>query len=475
MVQQTEPSMEYCCPGERYAISRAVHLGRLARFYPGCRQCPHRDDIGTLSARQLAQLVETRPRGLARTLFHDEGVGGCELTPLVARDLAAAFGRYVASERNEELGRQLHCRPDLPEQGWQYNCHPNIGPNDAASVVLAGDGRPLTAEFVAAAGEGLRWSGCQVVDIGPASTACLMFAVDHFGAAGGLLVGNPGVEPGCVGLKFFAPGPRPVSAGPAMEALERAYASGGDRPSRAFGPLRRFQIQEPYLAGFAPYYHALRPLRFVLDSACDPLTECLLKLTSLVACEVLPRRTTRDALPEQVRDDGAHFAASVDGDGETCCFLDEYGRAVPPERMAVLIARHLSADNPRNAQRVPRPSRPCEEPTLTERQWRPCATVVPAVRKNASGVSAVSSPGTAETAVAHAERSVPATGSRAATFAAMRQEKVAFADSGDGRLWYSSGNLPLPDALMTISLLLVLLSRSDRPFSEVLDREAVLP
>ena len=43
-----------------------------------------------------------------------------------------------------------------------------------------------------------------------------------------------------------------------------------------------------------------------------------------------------------------------------------------------------------------------------------------------------------------------------------------------GRFWYDRDGLPLPDALMTLTLLLVLLSRSDRCFSEVLDRETAL-
>jgi phosphomannomutase len=428
VTQQTEPTAEYCCPGERYAISRAVHLGRLARYYPGCRQCTHRDDTGTLSARQVARLIETRPRGLSRPLFHDEGaggIGGGELTPAIARDLAAAFGCSLPS-----LGE-----PRALARGWpdvETAVIPGLTPEARQEVVLAGDGRPLTAECVAAAGEGLRWSGCHVIDIGPASTACLMFAVDHLGAAGGLLVGNPGIEPQCMGLKFFAPGACPMSSGGSLETLERAYEARGDRPTRTFGPLRRFQAQQPYLAGIAPYYHALRPLRFVLDSACAPLTEYLTKLTSLVACEIRPRRTTRDGLPGQVCDDAAHFAACVDGDGETCRFLDERGRSVPAERMATLVARHLQADD------IPR---------RTELPLRPELDA-------------------AETASYGR--------SRAAMYASKRENQAVFGAGSSGRFWYSAGGLPLPDALMSISLLLVILSRSDRRFSEVLDREAAV-
>ena len=41
-----------------------------------------------------------------------------------------------------------------------------------------------------------------------------------------------------------------------------------------------------------------------------------------------------------------------------------------------------------------------------------------------------------------------------------------------GRLWYSADHPPMPDALQTLTHLLVLLSRDDLAFSEVLDQEA---
>ena len=39
------------------------------------------------------------------------------------------------------------------------------------------------------------------------------------------------------------------------------------------------------------------------------------------------------------------------------------------------------------------------------------------------------------------------------------------------RFWHAIGGPPLPDALTTLTLLLVILSQSDQRFSEVLDRE----
>ncbi len=187
-------------------------------------------------------------------------------------------------------------------------------------------------------GEGLRFGGCDVVDIGLATAACLAFAIHHLQAAGGILVGNPGHEPHIVGLQFWDAQSRPLSAGGSLEPVAERYQAGADRPTRSCGAVNRFQADGPYLATFAEHYHALRPLRVVVDSASTPLLEYLRKLAATVACQIVPSRSTQRDLPAQIRADSAHFAACVDGDGETCRILDQQGRTVSAEKLVLLLA-----------------------------------------------------------------------------------------------------------------------------------------
>lgn len=360
--------VEYHCPGEKAPITRALHLGRLTSYYPACRQCPRRDDTAGLSTKQVKRLTETQCRGERRSLFHAEGVAGVYLNdfhPKTAKDLAAAFGVY--------LGRA------------------EVEAAQAPVVVIGGDGRPLTPEVTAAVSEGLRWAGCHVVDIGQASAACLAFAIEQVQASGGILVGNPTSLAQTVGLRFWAAGARPLSAGPALEAVRNLFEAGTDRPTRRYGSLRRFQADIPYLASLAEQYHALRPLRFVLDTNCRPLLGYLEKLLRPVACELLPCRTTSEQLPSQIQADKAHFGARIDDDGQRLLLWDERGQRVDSERLLGLIARHRQADQPGS--------------------------------------------------------------------------DIVVEQDASGRLWY--GNTA--DALQTLTHLLVLLSQSDRPLSQVLD------
>jgi phosphomannomutase len=438
----------YCCPGQQHPISRAVHLGRLAAFYPTCRDCPHRDQTGTLSPRQVEQLEQVRSSTRPRSLFHDEGAAGAylnELTPATVRQMAAAFGLVIV--RGEGRGTRGEGKAEGVASGqWlvaSANQQSTINNQQSShpSILLATDGRAITAELTAAAAEGVRTSGCELVDIGPATAACLAFGVHHLQAAGGILVGNPGRQPHLVGLQFWAAGPRPLSAGGPLEPIVERYQAGVDRPTRTCGQWHRFQADLPYLAVIQEYYHALRPLRVVVDSASRPLLEYLQRLAATVACEVIACRVAPTELAEQVRANAAHLAVCVDGDGETCHVLDERGRAVPIERLLLLLVQEslsaLSATKPR--------------PVVVLEESTPAAVV-----RRIEELGA---------------RVVLSKARRAEMAAAMNRPDAVLGGGPSGRFWHREATLPLPDVLMTVTRLLTLLSRSDEPFSAVLDRD----
>lgn len=430
---------EYRCPGEPYPISRAVHLGRLAAYYPGCRQCPHRDDTGTLSPRRVKRLAETRRRADAPSLFDETGVAGVylnEIGPAQAHSLAAAFGVWLLDQRSAA--------------------------EEPPVVLMAGDGRPITPELLAAVSDGLRWAGCHVIDIGPASAPCTAMAVAQLDAAGGILVGNPRGHAHTTGMKLWSQGARPLSAGGELDAIRQLFESGIDRPTRCSGMLRRYQAEDNYLARLEPFYHALRPLRFVLDTPCPPLPRYVEQLLRPVACQAIPRHETPDRLAEQVRAEGADFAATLDDDGQRCRLLDHSGRPVAMERLIPLLAECLlkwsSAD-----ESAPSALPPSVGPGSRRRRTTARAdflvvletatpdSVIRAIRV-LGGRAVTSDPGSAEM-----ER-------------AMRQHDALLGGGPSGRFWYRASQKHFAaDALVTLTLLLRLLSQSDRPLCEVLD------
>ena len=176
------------------------------------------------------------------------------------------------------------------------------------------------------------------------------------------------------------------------------------------------------------------PLRFVLDSNCIPWIGYLRELTRPVACRILLCRPPRDRLGSQVTEEKAHFGLHVDDDGEICRLVDERGLAVPPEHLSALLAV-----SPSDASG--------ETPIVLEEGTSP------------SFVRRIESLGR------RVVLSSPLRGEMART---MRQNGAILGGGPSGRLWHAGDGLPLPDALRTLTRLLTLLSRSDRPLSEIL-------
>lgn len=391
---QNPPNAEYHCPGETCGISRAVHLGRLTSFHPACRHCPCHDDTLGLSARQIRQLAEVGSRARPQPVFCAEGVGNVainDLSPGVARRIAIEFAQRITRDK-------------------LATC-PTPAPNHQPMAVVASDGRLATAAIITAVVDGLRWASCETIDIGPASAPCAARAIQHLTADGGVFVGNAGGAPHTVGLKFWAQD-TPLSQGGLLDEIAASLlARGGealiDRPTRTFGTLRRLAAVDVYLNDLRPAYHALRPLRFILDCTVGPVVAYLKELTRNVACQIISGENGR--LGEQVLATEAHFGIQIDDDGENCCVVDERGQSVAAERLAAMIAEGFA-----------RPVMQGDE-------------------------------------------------LRQETFLHMRESGAAIAADPAGRLWYAAGHAPLPDALQTLTLVLVLLSRKDLAFSALVE------
>jgi phosphomannomutase len=424
------------CPGETQSVSHSVHLGRLTSYYPACRECPHRHETGSLGKSLAKKVSAVQPLRSNEAVFTDEAIVGVhrnQLAPSDVRRIAGAFASYLREQVDPAAT--------------------NI------SVVIAGDSRPLTPELIAAAGAGLRLHGCHVIDIGATTAPCVALAMRDSRATGGLLIGNPTSDPHHVGLALWGPHGKPVSGASELVRIHELLATTADRPTRSYGGLERRQLEPTYLADLANYFHALRPLRFVLDTGCRPLVRYLKQLSVNVGCEVdyvqdQPRvaqvRASRmgtkrgsegnaaagverlPAIGRRVQAWVAHFGLWIDGHGEICRFVDERGELIPGERLLPALAAHL----------------------LQESESR--AVVV--------------EQGTSEAVVTTLQgggaKVVRSGALRSQIHEAMVANSAVCGGGPSGRIWIGAP-LPCPDALRTLALFLTVLSQSDRSLSEV--------
>lgn len=431
--QPPTSSTLYYCPGESQPISEAVHWGRLKNFDERCRECPHRTSLGPLAKSIARQLQQAWDRSETLT-FADEGVSGLylnELGPSQAALLAAAFGQLIHSKSP-----------------------------GTTSVAVVADGRPLSAELLASVVSPLRQCGLNVVDLGAATVGLVQHAIDQPGLHGALLLGNATSRKHHVTMRLWTAGGAPAAFPDEIQQLQSAYHASA-RPVRreCLGSYQRRNLTADYLRPLALQFHALRPLKVVIDSGSRPLKNYLGRLSATVGCQFVDLRETSvdpsvslhadrerngqvdaetdqrlRALARAVVAQRAHFGFWTDGDGETSQLIDEQGRWVPPQLLMLLMATQLV-------------------------NVAQASIVLP------MGMVTRHLSGRLQTLGLSIIESEP---NRHALWQEMQSPHAALASDGQGRYWFGrswTGGAPMCDALRTLTELLVILSQGDAELS----------
>jgi phosphomannomutase len=233
-----------------------------------------------------------------------------------------------------------------------------------------------------------------------------------------------------------------------MLYVSSSGATADGHGQRRGGLLRRATSEEPYLDPLRPLGHALRPLRLVVDTICQPFVGYLCQLTAHAACDIrlLATSTSHSAddgrpvderriarLSQHVADHQAHFGVWVSGDGEACRLINEQGILVDDERLCMTLAAYV-------------------------RREKPDATLV--LHEDAG-------PDLQRSLIARGARVVRSPARREAMFSNMEASGAEFGCGAGGQFWFA-GAPAAPDALLVLCLLLRVFSQSDQAVSEVL-------
>jgi hypothetical protein len=324
------PPTFYTCPGERHAISRAVHQARLSRHYEACRGCPHRDDIGLVPLAVRAGLPAERPAGL---VFTADGLRGRYLNDLTrrhARLWAAAFAAWLWSERTL------------------------IHQNEPATVAVGFDERPTSPDLALGVVTGLRQSGCRVIDIGQATPAVWRFATQHRQTDGGVFITGAGRDASWTGFDILGPGGLPLDPQTTFAPL----IDGPPHRTPSAGAVETDSPWTEYEADLATGFHALRPLR-VTAIVLSPLVERLLsRLFAPLPCQLTFAATTSvagpplrweiavDRLQTALRDQPADVGVLIGEDGRQFALVDETGTLIHADQWQPWLLESLTAEQP---------------------------------------------------------------------------------------------------------------------------------
>ncbi|MCK6444832.1 MAG: phosphomannomutase/phosphoglucomutase [Planctomycetes bacterium] len=234
----------------------------------------------------------------------------------------------------------------------------------AKKLVVGRDMRTHSPELAAATIEGMRDAGCDVVDIGLASTPMAYFAIGSVDCDGGLNVTashNPGQYNG---FKLCSRGARPISAANGILDVERLTKEPYPAPVAARGKVEKLELLDRYADHVARFAKLPRKVKLAVDAAngmeAYTLPAILKRLPNVDAQtlfmeldgtfpnhEANPlKEENLDPVRALVKQSGAELGVGFDGDADRCCFVDETGRTVPADFMTALLAREELAKKP---------------------------------------------------------------------------------------------------------------------------------
>jgi phosphomannomutase len=228
---------------------------------------------------------------------------------------------------------------------------------DARSLVVGRDARTHSPEICGAVIDGIRAAGCNVIDIGLASTPMSYFAIGSRDCDGGMVVTashNPGEYNG---MKLCGRGATPISAANGILDIEKMCAEPSPGAGSSRGQLEEIDLLADYASHVASFSSVASEVKIAIDAANGmagyTLPSILEKLPMVKASTMLMepdgtfpnheanplKEENLDYVRELIASSGARLGVSFDGDADRCCFVDETGVTIPADLMTALLAQ----------------------------------------------------------------------------------------------------------------------------------------
>ncbi|MDZ4096399.1 MAG: phosphomannomutase [Paracoccaceae bacterium] len=240
----------------------------------------------------------------------------------------------------------------------------------AKLVVMGRDCRASSESLMAAAVQGVRAAGAEVLDLGLCGTEEMYFAVSHFGADGGIEVTASHNPMDYNGMKMVRRGSAPLGAGNGLAAI-RDLAESCDFASAPTGGLRTAPwAQAAYVARVLSFIEvpALRRLTILVNAgngAAGPTFDAIEAALAasgaplrFVKLHHLPDGSFPNGIPNPLLPENqpatanavlaakADFGVAWDGDFDRCFLFDHRGQFIPGEYIVGLLAEAFLAKEP---------------------------------------------------------------------------------------------------------------------------------
>ncbi len=226
-------------------------------------------------------------------------------------------------------------------------------------IVVARDGRLSGPELSGALIDGLRSTGCNVIDIGAAPTPVLYFATYHLNVGSGVMVTGSHNPPDYNGFKIVLGGETlsdTAIMGLYTRIKENRFVDGS-------GGLQKMDVAKDYIERITGDVMIEHKLRVVVDCGNGIAGAIAPAVLEGVGCEVLPMYCDVDGtfpnhhpdpsdpnnlqdLILSVKQMNADLGLAFDGDGDRLGVVTATGEVIYPDRLLMLFARDVLTRSP---------------------------------------------------------------------------------------------------------------------------------
>ncbi|MGE3173186.1 MAG: phosphomannomutase/phosphoglucomutase [Planctomycetota bacterium] len=235
---------------------------------------------------------------------------------------------------------------------------------NAKRLVVGRDMRTMAPSVQDAIIDGILAQGCDVVDIGLASTPMGYYAIGKIPCDGGLVVTASHNPKQYIGFKLCRAEARPMSADTGIKELERMVLGPDIAPAARAGTRDQVCVKQDFVDHIAAFQRDIEPMTIAVDYANGMgANEAPAIFAKIPGLKVVPlyeqldgtfpnheanplKESNLDDLRAAVKKHRAPLGLAFDGDADRCAFVDEEGRTVHADLITVMLARGMLQRHP---------------------------------------------------------------------------------------------------------------------------------
>ncbi len=234
------------------------------------------------------------------------------------------------------------------------------------TIVVSRDMRPHSPALASALIQGLRSAGIDVIDLGMCDTSIIYFAVNHFGALGGIQTTASHNPINYNGFKISGQLAKPIGQDTGLTQIQTFASKVDPSQFKPTGKIQNTDLWTPYRKHIHQFYTPTkRKIKIAIDASNGMAGELIPKVFSnMHNIQIVPINfkitgafvhepnplVPENMIPTQqaVQEHGCDLGACFDGDADRCMITDEQGITIGCDHLTALLTKHFTDQQPQS-------------------------------------------------------------------------------------------------------------------------------